>query len=511
MKDLTRRQVLEGAALAGGAAALAAHAPLAQGMAVLGRNRRFAEYRRHDAVGLAKLVEKGDASPLELLDIAIARAEEMNPRIHAIVLEHFELAREAVRAGLPDGPFRGVPFLLKDLGVQMGGTVTTHGSRFFRDARAESDDTFVHRAKKAGLVIFGKTMSPEFGTSPSTETRLFGAVRNPWNLERSAAGSSGGSAAAVAAGILPAAHASDGGGSIRMPASACGLVGLKPTRGRVPLGPAQYEGRNGLAAQHVVSRSVRDTAALLDSFAGPDAGDPYGYPAQAGPYTEAVRRDPGALRIAWIRTPPLPLPVDEDCLAAAEKAAKQCEALGHRVEEATLPVDTMRMFEVGGISGAILVAEKVAAREKQLGRAVGPDDLEPVNAEILAGAKQITAMQYSEARRDMHQASRRMAEFLYDYDVILSPTMGFVPQKIGVLRLDQPLEAFSRPATQAALYTSLYNTTGQPAISLPLHWTDDGLPVGVMFAGRFGDEATLLRLAAQLERAHPWFGRVPPL
>ncbi len=508
VKQLTRRQLIQAGMMAGALAALAPVAVAATG----NTGRRFAEYRALDATGLAALVRSGEADPLELLEIAIARTREVNPLINAVVAEHFELARQAVAAGLPGGPFRGVPYLLKDLGVALAGTITTHGSRFFSAGpAAPEDDTLVQRLKSAGLVIFGKTLSPEFGSSPSSEGLLFGATRNPWNLELSAGGSSGGAAAAVAAGIIPAAHASDGGGSIRIPASACGLFGLKPTRGRVPMGPAIYESRNGLAAQHAVTRSVRDSAALLDAEAGAAAGDPYGAPAQQRPYLEEVERDPGRLRIALLRQPPQPVPVDSECLAALEDTARLCAQLGHQVEEAILPLDVEAVAEASGMASAIVVAEKVADREAQLGRPLEPTELEQANRELLAASRQVSGVAYAQSRRVLHQGSRAMAAFMARVDLILSPTMALLPPAIGVLRLDQSLADFSPPAVRASVYTSIYNATGQPAMSVPLYWTGSGIPVGTMFAARFGDEATLFRLAGQLERARPWFDRVPPL
>jgi Asp-tRNA(Asn)/Glu-tRNA(Gln) amidotransferase A subunit family amidase len=280
--------------------------------------------------------------------------------------------------GLPDGPFTGVPWLLKDLGIAMKGTVTTNGSAFFKDAIQQHDSTLVARYRRAGLVIFGKTHSPEFGGTASSESALFGDTHNPWNLELSAGGSSGGSAAAVAAGIVPAAHASDGGGSIRIPASACGLFGLKPTRGRVPLGPDIYESRNGLSAQHVVSRSVRDSAALLDLSQGADIGDAYASPEMRRPYSEEIQQPAGKLRIALMTAPLLPLAVDPECVAAAQNAAKLCESLGHQVEEATPVIDAGSLYDALGVSSNLVVAKKVSRREQALGRKVREDELEPI-------------------------------------------------------------------------------------------------------------------------------------
>ena len=496
---ITRRRFLE--ATAGATLALGAVPVFAQ------KRQSFAEYRSHDATGLAELVRRGDASPMELLDLAIARTEAVNPKVNAVVLKHYELARRSAAGKLPEGALRGVPFLLKDLAVAMRGTVTTEGSRFFRERRHDEDSTLVERYRAAGLVIFGKTHSPEFGGSPSTESALFGATRNPWDLERSAGGSSGGAAAAVAAGIVPAAHASDGGGSIRIPASACGLLGMKPTRGRVPSGPKVYEGWGGLSAQHVVSRSVRDSALLLDATQGSAVGDAYATAARERPYLEEVQRAPGQLRIALMTTPVLPVPVAADCKTAAENAAMLCESLGHHVEPAKPSLDVEALWTAFGLTVDVGVASMVGQREAELGMSAGPNDLEAINLRTVTEGRKATGIDHARARDTLHAASRTLGRFMEDYDVILSPTMALVPPKLGVLSLSQPYERFIGPASSASAFTSLFNITGQPAMSVPLHWTESKLPVGVMFTGRFGAEATLFRLAAQLETENPWFDR----
>jgi len=507
---LTRREVIQGGAALVGAAAFGsiltqrAHAATRAGLP-------FDEYAKYDALGLADLVRRGEVSPEELLEAAIQRTEQVNPTINAVVLEHYEFAREAIRRGLPDGPFRGVPFLLKDLGVHLKGTITTNGSVFFKDDVATYTNTVVKRYQAAGLVIFGKTHSPEFGNTSSSETVLFGATHNPWNLARTAGGSSGGAAAAVAAGILPLANASDGGGSIRIPASCCGLFGMKPTRGRVPLGPPDAEIRNACAVIHCVSRSVRDSAALLDVTQGPDTGDPYYAPPVKGSYLAEVGAPVGKLRIALMRNPLFPFPVDPECTQAVEQAAGLCESLGHHVEEASPQIDVATFFGGFGVSTDIVVLMLVEAREKELGRPMREDEIEPLNRASLERARVASAASYARARQAFFRGGRAMAEFQKNYDVILSPTMARPPQKLGVLALTNTSESFVPAATATSAFTMVYNATGQPAMSVPLHWSADGLPIGVMFAGRFGDEATLYRLAAQLEQAQPWADRHPQL
>lgn len=506
MPGITRRHFLKGTVgLAAGAALGLRSLP---GWAHSGM--RFDEYRRCDALELARLVRQGEVSPAELLELAIARTEQINPCINAVVLKHYDSARKLAGSSLPEGPFRGVPFLLKDLGVSMADTVTTHGSRFFREARAAADDSYVRKARQAGLVIFGKTSSPEFGNSPSTEGRLFGDTRNPWNLEHSAGGSSGGAAAAVAAGILPVAHASDGGGSIRLPASSCGLFGLKPSRDLVPIGNGPGEPRGLLSAQHVVSRSVRDSAAMLDALAWASPGPGFGAPGQ-GSYLQQLQHAPERLRIAVMRKPLLDMPVEAVCLAALDEAVQLCSELGHELVEAAPEVDMRAAMQASGTLSVAGLADRVALRETQLGRKVTANDLEPVNMEMLAWGRQLSAVDYLRAQEGLRQTGRDMARFMEHFDLLLSPTMTWAPPRLGVVDMDLPLDAFGPVATRSSVFTVLYNITGQPAMSVPLHWSAEGLPIGVMFAGRFGAERTLLRLAGQLEQAQPWFDRVPPL
>ena len=466
-----------------------------------------------DATALADLVRRGEVTAAELLESAIARANALNPRINAIVAEHFELARRAARSSLPEGPLRGVPFLLKDLGIAMKGTVTTEGSRLFRDQVFDYDDSLVKRYRAAGLVVFGKTHSPEFGGSPSSESAIFGVTRNPWDLSRSAGGSSGGAAAAVAAGIVPVAHASDGGGSIRIPASSCGLFGMKPSRGRLPSGPVVYEGWGGLSTDHVVSRTVRDSALFLDATQGPDIGDAYATVPRDRPFVEEAKpRHRTRLRIALMTRSALPVEVHPECRKAAEEAGKLCESLGHIVEPvAPPPLDVETLWTAYGATVSVGIASVVGAREQKLGRKAGAEDLEPISRISVESGRKVGGIEHARARDALHAASRVLGRFMQEYDVILSPTMAAIPPKLGRLSLSQPYEDFIGPASAASAFTSLFNMTGQPAMSVPLHWTAANLPVGVMFAGRLGDEATLFRLAFELEAARPWRQRVAPL
>ena len=472
----------------------------------------FDDYARHDALGLAELVSTGEASPEELLDAAMARADAVNPRLGALTLELYDHARSELARGLPAGPFAGVPFLVKDIGFAMRGVVSSNGSTLFRDSVTERDSTVVERYRDAGLVIFGRTASPEFGLLPTTESALFGVTRNPWNLERTPGGSSGGSAAAVAAGVVPMASASDGGGSIRIPASCCGLFGLKPTRARVPLGPDGFEAWEGLVVLHAVTRSVRDSAALLDASSGPALGDAYWAPAPARPYLEEVGALPGRLRVALALELEPGATLHPECRAAAESAARLCESLGHEVDEVTPPLPYEELRRAMGITVSTGVSMWVDIRLRQLGRGLEDGDIEPMTAKWAERAARYTASDIVWARNLYHRSSLLMAEFQRDFDVILSPTLARPPIEHGVLSLaGTDLEAHTEETIAFMPFTRIANWTGQPAMTVPLHWTSSGLPVGVMFCGRFGDEATLFRLAAQLEEARPWARKRPPI
>jgi Asp-tRNA(Asn)/Glu-tRNA(Gln) amidotransferase A subunit family amidase len=469
------------------------------------------EYREKDAVELASWVARGDVKPEALLDCALARRAEVDHALGSIVISMEEQARRAIAEGLPPGPLCGVPFLLKDLHAHAAGVRTTSGCRLFADYTPARDAELTARYRRAGLVLFGKTASPEFGLTTTTESTLFGVTRNPWSLEHSTGGSSGGAAAAVAAGIVPVAHASDGGGSIRIPASCCGLFGMKPTRARTPAGPTLGEGWSGMSHHHAVSRSVRDSAALLDATEGPDLGAPYWAPPPARPYLEEVGTSPGRLRIALQRSAWNGTEVHPECVAAAESAARLCEELGHEVEETELAIDA----EALGSAARVIIFANLRAtlddRLTELGRALTEDDVEPTTWLILRATAGQTAAEYARAIRTIHALGRQVSTFLRDRDLVLSPTMGVPPLPLGAVSLSNPdVGSAMRQLLRTTGFTQLFNASGHPAMSVPLHWTADGLPVGVQFAGRFGDEATLFRLAAQLEEARPWRDRRPP-
>lgn len=492
------------------ATALAAAAALTPRAMAASRGLSEAEYMRHDAVALGELIARKDIAPGEALDAAIARADRVNPKINAITMRLDEFARKAISDGLPDhGPFRGVPFLLKDLGEKLTGTVTSEGSRFFKDAVADHDSTLVARYRAAGLVIFGKTASPEFGGTATTESILWGDTHNPWNLKHSTGGSSGGAAAVVAAGIIPAAHASDGGGSIRIPASNCGLFGMKPSRGRIPTGPDAIEGWMGLTARHVISRSVRDSAMLMDISAGSEAGSrvtPFG-----GSFMDALKTPPRPLRIALMEANWFGVPLHPECKAALDKAAKLCENLGHHVEPATLALPVADMMKGMSAITAAGTQAFIHDREKIVGRAATEADLEPISWGTYQSAKKYTAEDLYRGRASADEVGRIFDQFLTKFDVILSPVTAVPPPLLGALSLNQPMDSFIPNAMAASCFTMAYNISGLPAMSVPLHWTADGLPVGSMFAGRFGDEATLFKLAAQLEQLLPWKDKRPML
>jgi len=476
----------------------------------------FAAYSHFDGLGLAELVQKGDVSPVELVEAAIGRIENHNPKLNAVIYKMYERGREAAAALAQHRgarrPFHGVPFLLKDILGNYEGVPTAAGCRFMTGIVATRDDTLVARYKAAGLVPLGKTNAPECGILPTTESALYGPCRNPWNLAHSTGGSSGGSAAAVAAGIVPLAHANDGGGSIRIPASCCGLVGLKPTRARNPLGPDVGDMMSGLVVEHVVSRTVRDCAAALDCTHGPEPGDPYWAPPVARPFLEEIRTPPARLRIAFSTKSFSGAPLHRDCIAATEATAKLCADLGHIVEEGAPPVD-MGVFMSAFLSVfSAATPTMIDAFAMLHGRTPTEKDFEGLTWGIYEMGKQVSASQYQIAIALIQIAARHIARWHQTYDCWLTTTLGAPPIAIGTIDIHErdPMKGMQQLADYVPV-TPIQNATGQPSISLPLYWNAAGLPIGLMFTGRFGDEATLLRLAAQLEQAQPWKDRRPPI
>jgi len=472
---------------------------------------RAEEFGSYDGLGLSDLVRRGDVTAAELLDTAIARVEARNPDLNAVVSRLYDQARAAIASGLPDGPFTGVPYLLKDLGAHYAGAVTSYGSSLFKDFVLDHDSEITIRLKRSGLIIFGKTNTPEMGLAPSTEPRLFGPTRNPWSLSHSAGGSSGGSAAAVASGMVPMAHASDGGGSIRIPASCCGLFGLKPTRARNPMGPDAGEGWGGASTAHAVTRTVRDSAALLDATSGPDIGDPYWAPPPARPFLDEVGRDPGRLRIAITTKPWNGQVVDPECAEATVAAGRLCERLGHDVAEARPDIDAKALSSASFLVVCANIRAALDVRAAMLGREPIPSDVERLTWARATDGHRARASDYARSIGVMHRVGRQVARFFTHYDVLLTPTMCQPPRPLGVLDLmTDDEEAYTQAVLGSIAFTSLFNSAGNPAMSVPLGWSRAGLPIGVQFVAPFGDEATLFRLGAQLEAEQPWFERRPP-
>src|SRR5437762_1824814 len=469
-----------------------------------------------DATAQAELVRQRQVSPRELVDGAIGRIERVNPQLNAVIIQRFEKARaEAAAPELPDGPFRGVPFLLKDLICHSAGDPYHAGVRLLSElAWVERYDTYLAaRFRAAGFVFLGRTNVPELGPAPTTEPVAYGPTRNPWDTSRSPGGSSGGSAAAVAAGLVPVAHANDGGGSIRIPASECGLVGLKPTRGRTSLGPDAGESWAGAVTEHVVTRSVRDTAALLDAVAGPMPGDPYFAPPPARPFAAEVGRDPGRLRIGVLaRVPGDAFGLHPDCAAAARDTARLLESLGHVVEEShPAALDDPEVGQRFTLVVAAWLARDLDYWSERTGQRIGPDDVEPMNWAVAQQGRACSGHQYIRAVEWLQAYTRRVAAWWAEgFDLLLTPTLAEPPPPLGEFsaRPGDPLRGFRR-ALPFVTFTSPFSITGQPAISLPLHWNGDGLPIGVQLAAAYGREDLLIRVGAQLEQARPWAGRRP--
>ncbi len=472
----------------------------------------FDDYESYDGLGLAALVRAKEVAPTDLLETAIARVERHNPALNAVVHKMYDDARRDIAAGLPDGPFMGVPYMLKDLGAFAKGTPTTNGSRLFAGFVPDHDTELIGRCRAAGLVIMAKTNTPEMGISPACEPVLHGTSRNPWNPARSSGGSSGGAAAAVAAGMVPMAHGSDGGGSIRIPAANCGLYGLKPTRARNPAGPNLGEGWSGLSAAHALTRSVRDSAALLDATSGPAPGDPYWAPPPERPFLDEVGADPGTLRIALATSAGNGAPVHPECVRAARDAAALCAELGHEVEEALPVLDMESAVRAMRTVWAANLWAGIEARYRALGREADGQGLETITWLLAQEGRNLSAADYARALPVIHGIGRSFARFFENYDLLLTPTLAQPPWRLGAVdMMGTDIETYFETLIAHMPFTAQFNASGQPAVSLPLHWTQDGLPVGVQFVGRFGDEATLFRLSAQLEAARPWAGRRPIL
>ena len=465
-----------------------------------------------DATAQADLVRRGEVKPGDLVEAAIERIEAVNPHLDAVIRTRFDQARSEAAGELPDGPFRGVPILFKDLGCVVTGEVTAFGLGPLRDLPWPVTSYLADQFRAAGFVPLGRTNVPELGTTVTTEPRSFPATRNPWDPRRSAGGSSGGSAAAVASGMVAVAHANDGGGSIRIPASACGLLGLKPTRGRVSQGPLVGEAWAGATIDGAVARTVRDAAGVLDVISKPMPGDPYQAPPLPHPLAAEVGADPGRLRIGIVDRPGDDRYLDDpQCRAAVAGAARLLESLGHRVQESS----PAAMFE-GELPlhfNAIIAADTEAAFrafEMLLGRPIGEDEIEPRNAAYRAAGKGLGAVAYLESRAWIGMWARRMARWWEDHDLLLTPTLGAPPPELGWFTEAGP-ELEGRRVVSFIPYTPQFNMTGQPAVSLPLHWTPEGLPVGVQLVAAYGREDLLIRVASQLEQAAPWAGHRPPL
>jgi len=492
----------------------------------------YSEYDGHDALGLAALVRDGEVSASELVETCIARIEAVNPKINAVVHTLYQQAR-AMAESPGGGPFAGVPFLLKDLSQMIEGVPTVGGCRFRRGWVAPHDSTLYRRYREAGLITVAKTNTPELGLLPVTEPEIFGPTRTPWDLSRTSGGSSGGSAAAVAAGVVPMAQGGDGGGSIRIPASCCGLFGLKPSRGRMPTGPDASEYWNGFAQEHVISRTVRDSAAALDATAGAEAIQTTRAPAPERPFLDEVGAEVGTLRIGFTNEPVMPASVHEDCKGATLEVAQLLTELGHEVEEVRPRFATRELARAFFTVVAANTAAELQYMERLIGRPVRPQDVERETWLTAQMGYVMTGADVALAHGRLQEESRRVVRDFDGYDAILTPTLGAPPVEIGALRIGglegRVQELVRRSKLRAPLrlpgmlertietvfafipFTPLANFTGRPSMSVPLVWSSDGLPIGSMFTGRYGEEALLLRLAAQLEEARPWKDRRPPV
>jgi amidase len=493
----------------------------------------FAEYSSFDGLGLAALVRERQISSRELVDECLLRIERVNPRINAVVRVLAEQARASAVAGLPTGPFAGVPFLLKDLTSAYAGAPLARGSRAFRDFVPTVDTELVRRHKAAGLVIVGKTNTPEFGLQPVCEPELFGPTHTPWKLGHTSGGSSGGSGAAVAAGLVPMAHGDDGGGSLRIPASCCGVFALKPSRGRMPCGPGASEHWWGCAAEHAITRSVRDNAALLDATCGVGPGDAYHLPPPTRPFLSEVGTPPGPLRVLLIKQPIMPGKLHGDCEAAVVNTGKRLLDLGHQVEEGKLDIEPFDFARDFFLLVCVAMAGDIDSGHRLLGRKISSSEVETSTWLASLLGRQAAATSFTQARARLFTIGRKMASLFERYDIVLTPTLAQPPRPIGelspkgierglhktiaalnlgfLLRLPGVVKATVNKAFAFAPFTAVANVSGLPAMNVPLEWSPEGLPIGSHFMAKLGDEATLFRLAAQLEAVHPWAQRRPPI
>jgi len=469
------------------------------------------DYAKYDGLGLAALVRKGEVTPSEVLDAAIARIERHNGKLNAVVYHAFDEARAVAAAPLPDGPFKGVPFLIKDLGVRVKGWPRTSASRFARIAADNEDSELITRYRAAGVVMAGKTNTPEFGIPGVTTSALLGPCRNPWNTDHISGGSSGGAASAVAAGMVPLAHASDGLGSIRIPAACCGLVGMKTTRDRNPNGVHDTDRVIGFSVDHVVSRTVRDSAAMLDATGYPQPASPYAAPRQDGPYLDDVSKSPGRLRIAWSSETPTGNPIDPEVQAALERTAETLAALGHDVREEGLGIDYRALYQAQGMVSASAFAAGMKRWIEVIGREPG-EEIEGLARRLYERGLAMTGQDAMWGAQQLRLLNRQILERFETWDVWLSPVMCTPPPRVDYLdTLTDDLREFDKRQAATFGFTPPFNMTGQPSLSLPLAQSASGLPIGMMFTARYADEARLFRLAGQLEKEMPWKEGKPPV
>ncbi len=471
---------------------------------------RMTTFSEYDGVGLAELVAKKAVTPGELVDAAIDRIEDHNPTLNAVVYKGFDDARKWATEPLPDGPFKGVPFLIKDLGMPVAGWPRSCGSKFAANLIDREDGGLTARYRAAGVIPIGKTNTPEYGITGTTESAALGPCRNPWNPGYIAGGSSGGSASAVAAGIVPMAHASDGLGSIRIPAACCGLVGLKVTRDRNPNLPDGYDYAFGNVVDHVVTRTVRDSAVMLDATGYAEPGSPYPAPAKDRPYAEEITRSPGKLRIRWSSETPSGRPIEPEIQAALERTAALLKGLGHEVVEKGMGIDYRALFASRGPAAAANFAAGMARLIDEIGREPEPHELEPLTWASLKAGRRQTGSDVMRSLQETRMLNRQVLGFFEDIDVYLTPVLGTPLPEIGFIDpVNLEPREVNRRQGKTFPFTPPFNFSGQPSMSLPLETDSNGLPIGMMFTAKYADEATLFRLAAQLEKEAPWKGRRP--